>query len=116
MGDRGQRPDAALAEFVAGGSVLEGAHVLVRHLLAPGGGGGAFEDLQLRAEPGGEGRPTNLGRVAAGIGEDLGDVPVGVVVGEDRAVGVGRHAGGAEVAGGGEDRVFGVVGGLDPVA
>ena len=49
-------------------------------------------------------------RVAGGVGEHLGDVPVGVVVGVDRAVGVGRHAGGAQVAGGGEDRVFGVVG------
>ena len=33
------------------------------------------------------------------------DVPVGVVVGEDRAVEVGVGAGGAQVAGGGEDRV-----------
>ena len=60
--------------------------------------------------------------VAGGVGEHLGDVPVGVVVGEDRAVGVGRHAGGVQVARRGEDRVFGVVRvglavavGVDPV-
>ena len=38
------------------------------------------------------------------------DVFLGVVVGEDRRVQVGRGAGGAQVAGGGEDRVDGVVG------
>ena len=54
--------------------------------------------------------------VATGVGQDLGHVPVGVVVGEDRVVGVGRHPRRAEVAGGGEDRVFGVVGVADPVA
>ena len=54
--------------------------------------------------------------VAGGVFEHLGDVPVGVVVGVDRVVGVGGHPGGAQVAGRGEDRVFGVVGVLDPVA
>ena len=113
----------ALAEFVAGGGVLEGAQVLVRDLLPPGRGGGAVQDLELGTQVGAEeGRVADRGGVAGGVGEDLADVPVGVVVGEDRAVGVGRHAGGAEVVGGGEDRVFGVVGigdavavGVDPV-
>ena len=39
----------------------------------------------------------------------LGDVPVGVVVGEDGALGILGHAGGAQVAGRGEDRVVRVV-------
>ena len=46
--------------------------------------------------------------VGVGLGEDLLDVPVGVVVGEDRPVPVARRAGGAQVAGGGVDRVVGV--------
>ena len=79
--------------------------------------GSQLQDLDLRAEPGrAEAGSADFAGVAAGVGEHLGDVPVGVVVGEDRAVGVGRHAGGGEVAGGGEDRVFGVVGVGDPVA
>ena len=44
------------------------------------------------------------------------DVPVGVVVGEDRAADVGVGAGGAQVARGGEDRVDRVVRVLDAVA
>ena len=59
--------------------------------------------------------PVRGAAVGVGLGEDLGDVPVGVVVGEDRAVVVGGGAGGAEVAGGGGDRVGGVVGGLAAV-
>ena len=43
------------------------------------------------------------------------DVPVLVVVGEERAADVGRGAGGAQVAGRGEDRVDGVVGIAQPV-
>ena len=81
------------------------------------GAGLQLQHLDLRAEAGGaEGGVADFVGVAAGVGEDLADVPVGVVVGEDRAVGVGGHAGGAEVAGGGEDRVFGVVRVGDPVA
>src|SRR6202012_5626501 len=64
---------------------------------------------------GGEGGVADFGGVATGVGEDLGDVPVGVVVGVDRAVGGGGHAGRGEVAGGGEDRVFGVGRAGDPV-
>ncbi len=44
------------------------------------------------------------------------DVPVGVVVGEDRAADVGLGAGSAQVAGGGEDRVDRVVRVLEAVA
>ena len=47
--------------------------------------------------------------------QDRVDVPVGVVVGEDRLARVLRVAGGVEVAGGGEDRVDRVVGVLDAV-
>ena len=43
------------------------------------------------------------------------DVPVGVVVGEDRAADVVVGAGGLQVARGGEDRVDRVVGVLDAV-
>ena len=49
------------------------------------------------------------------IEEDLIDVPVGVVVGEDRGAKVILAAGGAEVAGGGADSVDGVEGVLAPV-
>src|SRR3954447_5263115 len=54
---------------------------------------------RLRAGAGGE-----LPRLA----EDLFDVPVGVVVGEDRFGPIAGGAGVAQVVGGGEDRVFGV--------
>ncbi len=50
------------------------------------------------------------------VEQDLVDVPVGVVVGEDRAAQVGLAAGGAEIAGGAADRVDGVVGVLAAVA
>ena len=43
--------------------------------------------------------------VEVGEREHLVDVPVGMVVGEDAAIEIGRAAGGGEVAGGGEDRV-----------
>ena len=115
-GDRGQRPDAAAAEAVAGGGVLEGAEVGGGDFVAVGGGGAAAQHLQPRRHGGDAGRPAaEDGRVAARVGQHLGDVPVGVVVGEDRVVGVGGHPGRAQVAGGGEDRVFGVVGVLHPV-
>src|SRR5439155_15435709 len=54
--------------------------------------------------------------VQTGEVEHLADVPVGVVVREDRAVDVVRRAGRAEVARGGEDRVLGVPRIGDPVA
>ncbi len=53
--------------------------------------------------------------VGAGVEEHLVDVPVGVVVGEDRVVEVLGAAGGAQVAGRGADRVDRVVGVLAPV-
>src|SRR4029077_2994772 len=111
VGDRRQCPNPALAEFVAGGGILESAQVAGGDFLLPARGRAAAQDLDLRADAGlGEGRVADFAGVAAGVGEDLAHVPIGVVVGEDRAVGVGGHAVGAEVAGGGEDRVFGVVG------
>ena len=54
--------------------------------------------------------------VGAGVGEDLLRVPVGVVVGEDRAVEVLLAARDLEVVGGGADRVDRVVGVLATVA
>src|SRR4051812_47325775 len=42
--------------------------------------------------------------VSVGQGEDVGDVPVGVVVGEDRALVVLRRTGGAEIVGGRGDQ------------
>ena len=87
------------------------------------GAGVHLRTCSCGVEFGAGGGVADFGGVAGGVGEHLADVPVGVVVGEDRAVGVGRHAGGAEVAGGGVDRVFGVEGigdavavGVDPVA
>src|SRR3954447_12594005 len=47
--------------------------------------------------------------VGVGLGEDVGDVPVRVVVREDRAAVVVGRAGGAEIAGGRGDRVLGVI-------
>ena len=49
-GDRGQHPDAALAESVAGSRVLEAAHVVVRDLEDPGIGGLADVDLEVLLE------------------------------------------------------------------
>jgi hypothetical protein len=54
--------------------------------------------------------------VDGGLGQDVGDVPVGVVVGEDRGAVVAGRAGGSQVAGGGGDRVAWVVGVLPAVA
>ena len=54
--------------------------------------------------------------VGAGVGEHLLRVPVGVVVGEDRAVEIFLAARDLEVMGGGADRVDRVVGILAPVA
>ena len=48
-GDRGQRPDPALAEFVAGGGVLEGFQVVGRDLLPPGRRRFAAQHFDLRA-------------------------------------------------------------------
>ena len=89
--------------------------------------GGGFLDVvgvaRLRVD-----REAALGEAGQGAGQvardardqarphqDRVDVPVGVVVGEDRLARVLRVAGGVEVAGGGEDRVDRVVGVLDAV-
>ena len=87
-----------------------------RDLLLPVGRRGALEDLDLRRQGQRRVVAADFVGVAAGVGEHLFDVPVGVVVGEDRAPDVLGHAGGVEVAGGGVDRVFGVVRVRDPVA
>ena len=54
--------------------------------------------------------------VLLGVEQDLVDVPVGVVVGEDPAAQISVAAGGAQVAGGAADRVDRVVGVLAAVA
>src|SRR6185436_6921521 len=54
--------------------------------------------------------------VGPGVAEDLLHVPVGVVVGEDRAVEVLGAAAQLQVVGGRADRVDGVVWVLEPVA
>src|SRR4051794_22740470 len=77
-GDGGQRPDALLAELVAAGSSLEGLQVLGRDLLVALDLARAVEDRELRHGGGG----SHEAAVAAGVGEDLGDVPVCVGVGE----------------------------------
>ena len=98
-----------------------------------GVGGGAFEggaggDFVRVTGVGGDREVGTLGEagqradqgggdatVGAGVGEDLLRVPVGVVVGEDRAVEVLLAAGDLEVVGGGADRVDRVVGVLATV-
>ena len=90
---------------------------------------GALGDVVGVAGLGGDGEVGALGQagervddaarqvaVLLGVEEDLVDVPVGVVVGEDRGAQVLGAAGGLEVAGGGADRVDRVVGILAAVA
>ena len=108
-GHRGERPDAALAEVVAAGGVLEGLHVVLGDRLARPVGGRADELLLLRDQGEAAERAVADPAEAGGPRHHLGDVPVGVVVGEDRALRVLGHSGGSQVAGGGEDRVVGVV-------
>ena len=97
--------------------VLAGLRLLLGRLdLAGVGGLGVDREAALRQA--GE-RADEVGGQAAdqaGAHEDRVDVPVGVVVGEDRAADVGVGARGAQVARGREDRVDRVVGVLEAVA
>ena len=86
-------------------------------------GVGGDREVGALGEPG-ERADQGVGQLAVlvGVEQDLVDVPVGVVVGEDRGAQVLVAAGGPQVAGGGADRVDRVVGvlaavvvGVDPV-
>jgi hypothetical protein len=91
------------------GGVRGAAHLAAR-LLELAGVARLGADREVALRQAGE-RADEVGRQPAddtGAQEDRVDVPVGVVVGEDRAAQVLVAAGGAQVAGGGEDRIDGV--------
>src|SRR5262249_30773694 len=123
--DGGDDDAVVLADGVERGvdAGVEGAGADVGALERGERDAGVVEDLGDRdrgrddaaAELAGGGGERGVGAVLRGLGEDFGDVPVGVVVREDRSVVVARGAGGAEVAGGGGDGVGRVVDVLAPV-
>ncbi len=115
-GHRRERPDAVGAEVEPARGALEGPHVELRHLVPNRLGRRADQLLPLRHQRQLAERPAADAAVAGRPLEHVCDVPVGVVVGEDRALGVRGHAAGAQVARRGEDRVLRVGGVADAVA